>query len=251
MQPKTMRWANRAKNSGQEKRKKGTSTRLSSDSLVTLFIIALTLMTGCKQSDSGANPVAIERTCVANSVDALRLLPNLPACSVEDSTCQDACLAGDAASCLSRAYAVQKNSSARTEAVLLYHRGCLLGSANACTNYAASIWARPHSREQLACARKTFEKACQAKEPFACGMVGRVILEDAKTPDQFKEGRRYLEKACNEFNGFPCRVLAKHLESGKLGDYEPILIRDLLQRACAGGDPDGCGEPKTASETFR
>jgi hypothetical protein len=35
-----------------------------------------------------------------------------------------------------------------------------------------------------------------------------------------------------------------------LGDYDPKIIRTLLKRACVGGDPDGCGEPPTAAETF-
>jgi TPR repeat protein len=148
------------------------------------------------------------------------------------------------------AYAAEKDPQNAAEAVRLYQRACLLGEANACTNYAASIWANDPSDEQLTCARRTFEKACAAKEPFACGMVGRIMFASA-TPPQFAEVRRYLEAACDEVNGFPCRVLAKHLESGKLGEYQPGLIRSLLARACAAGDPDACGEPATASETFR
>jgi TPR repeat protein len=136
------------------------------------------------------------------------------------------------------------------EAAHLFERACTLGAANGCTNYAARIWANEHSEEQLACARRTFEKACAAREPFACGMVGRLMLEST-TPPPFAQGRKYLEDACNDLGGFPCRVLAKHLESGHLGDYSPELIRILLSRACAGGDPDACGDPKTASETFR
>ncbi len=80
-------------------------------------------------------------------------------------------------------------------------------------------------------------------------MVGRVMLE-SMTPPRFAEGRKYLEAACNDVGGFPCRVLAKHLESGELGSYPPGRIRSLLSQACEGGDPDACGGPATASETF-
>jgi TPR repeat protein len=217
-----------------------------------VFLALIGVVSGCNHPDSASetNPVSIGQICIANSIGALRILPKLPSCTAEDSSCRDACLSGDAASCLSSAYAVQKKSSTENEAVQLFHRSCILGSANGCTNYAANIWANPHTDAQLACARRTFEKACQAKEAFACGMVGRIMLEGSTTPDQAKEGRRYLEAACDELEGFPCRVLARHLESGKLGDYDPKLIRTLLQRACTGGDPDGCGEPKTAAETF-
>jgi TPR repeat protein len=147
------------------------------------------------------------------------------------------------------AYAAEKDPATAKEAVRLYRRGCLLGAANACTNYAAGVWAGEHSDDQLACARRTFEKACAAKEPFACGMVGRLMLEST-APPPYAEARRYLEAACDEVGGFPCRVLARHLESGKLGAFRPGLIRTLLTRACASGDPDACGEPGTAEETF-
>ena len=80
-------------------------------------------------------------------------------------------------------------------------------------------------------------------------MVGRILLEST-TPPSFAEGRKYLQQACDDLGGFPCRVLAKHLESGKLGHYDPGVIRTLLTRACAGGDPDACGEPATAAATF-
>ena len=80
-------------------------------------------------------------------------------------------------------------------------------------------------------------------------MVGRLMIENT-TPPAFTEGRKYLEQACDKVEGFPCRVLAKHLESGKLGDYDPKLIPTLLARACRGRDPDACGEHATAAETF-
>jgi hypothetical protein len=81
-------------------------------------------------------------------------------------------------------------------------------------------------------------------------MIGRLMLEDT-TPPPFAEGRKYLEAACDDVGGFPCRVLAMHLESGKLGDYRPELVHTLLARACEGGDANACGEPATALGTFQ
>lgn len=162
--------------------------------------------------------------------------------------CRVSCFAGNAGSCLGLAYESQKNPKKAVETMQFFRRACLLGAANACTNYAATIWAGTHTDAQLVCARRTFEKACAANEPFACGMVGRLMIEE--TPPRFAEGRRYLEAACDRVGGFPCRVLAKHLESGKAGSYKPELIRTLLARACADGDPDACGEHATAAETF-
>lgn len=204
---------------------------------------------GCKQAASSAGPAHVEEACVAESVGTLRLLPTISPCGRGDWLCRAKCGAGSASSCLALAYAADEDPKRAGEAMPLYRRSCLLGAANACTNYAASVWAREHTDDQLACAQRTFEKACSAKEPFACGMVGRLMLESTP-PAPAAEARKYLEGACDEVGGFSCRVLAKHLESGELGDYRPGLIRSLLTKACAGGDPDACGEPATAAATF-
>lgn len=82
-------------------------------------------------------------------------------------------------------------------------------------------------------------------------MVGRVRMDRAKSPEDFAAARRFLEAACANVGGFPCRVLAKHLEADELGPYEPGSIESLLERACEGGDPDGCDPSATAAETFR
>jgi len=218
--------------------------------VVAVAVVSAGALAGsCERAKSGPDSVSVERACVADSVSTLHLLRNVRSCSAGDWVCPGKCFAGHAASCLAMAYAAERGSTTREEAVRLYKRACVLGAANGCINYAATIWAREHSDDELACARRTFEKACAAKEPFACGMVGRLMLEST-SPPPYAKGRRYLEAACDELGGFPCRVLAKHLESGKLGDYRPELIWTLLARACAGGDPDACGDPATASETF-
>lgn len=208
--------------------------------------LAVLLLAGCGQGGT-QDAVPLEQRCLGDTVGTLRLLETVPSCNAGDLLCRMKCLAGDAGSCLGMAYTAEKNRD--TEAGSLYHRSCTLGAANACTNYAAHVWAGEHSDQQLACARRTFEKACAAKEPYACGMVGRLML-GATAPVPYEEGRRYLEASCETLGGFPCRVLARYLESGKLGTYPPERIRALLARACSGGDTNACGNPKSAAETF-
>jgi TPR repeat protein len=210
-----------------------------------VFAVAVCLLAGCGQGGT-QDAVPLEQRCLVDAVGTLRL-GTVPSCNAGDLLCRVKCLVGDAGSCLGMAYTAEKNRD--TGAVSFYHRSCILGAANACTNYAAHVWAGEHSDEQLACARRTFEKACAAKEPYACGMVGRLMLE-ATAPVPYEEGRRYLEAACETFGGFPCRVLARHLESGKLGTYPPERVRTLLTRACSGSDTNACGNPKNAAETF-
>jgi TPR repeat protein len=156
---------------------------------------------------------------------------------------------GSASACLGLAYASDKDKGPTEGVRNLYRRACVLGDANGCTNYAASVWTGKASKEEEACARRTFEKACAVKEQFACGMVGRVMLESDGAPD-IAEARHYLQSACDRIGGFSCRVLAKHLESGKLGPHDPTSTPTLLERACDGGDVYACGSHATAQETF-
>lgn len=214
-----------------------------------LIAWAAIVLVGCSQSRTSADASAGETSCIVDSLGDLHLLHSVPTCGTGDWLCRARCQLGEGAFCLGLAYSAGSDAKAESEAQGLYRRACILGEANACTNHAAFIWLEESSDEQSACARRLFEEACSVGESFACGMVGRVMLESRKNP-LYVEGRRYLEKACDEVGGFSCRVLAKNLESGKLGEYRPGLILDLLRRACAGGDPDACGTHETASETF-
>jgi hypothetical protein len=134
-------------------------------------VSVLLIVNGCSKSRRN---VDVRTDCIADSIGALQLTPSLPSCATDTWVCRVKCISGSSASCLALGYEVQKNPGKEDEAVRLYRRACLLGAANGCTNYAASIWARPHTDSDLACARRTFEKACSAEEPFACGMVGRL-----------------------------------------------------------------------------
>jgi hypothetical protein len=126
---------------------------------------------------------------------------------------------------------------------LTAQRGNWCVARNASTVMAARAWCAH-------CTRRIFAKSCAVKEKFACGMVGRMLYESAKTPDDYARVRANLEQSCTAVKGFPCRVLAKYLEDGKLGIYEPGQIFELLARACEGGDKNACGSPATANETF-
>jgi hypothetical protein len=72
----------------------------------------------------------------------------------------------------------------------------------------------------------------------------------AAPPDDVRRVGEYLEGKCEQVEGFPCRILAKHLEAGDLGPFDAGRIRELLRRACDGGDPDACGAPATVAGTF-
>jgi hypothetical protein len=63
----------------------------------------------------------------------------------------------------------------------MFGKACRLGLAIACTNHAAGTWASNHTEDELACAQRTFSKACDVAERFACGMPGRLAFESCRT----------------------------------------------------------------------
>lgn len=212
---------------------------------------AIALSCACRRD---AVAVKAPAACPADSVAVLELQSSVANCAADEPRCQIDCEAGHPAACLARAYAIDRlaahaDDPKGREARALYRRACELGSANGCTNYAASLWAGRHTSEELACAVRTFEKSCAVREPFACGMAGRLLLEDTEPP-RVEEGRKILQGSCDGIGGFPCRVLAKHYEEGTFGTYPTDLVPRLLDQACKGGDPDGCGKPATAAGTF-
>ncbi len=231
-----------------------------------LLLVAGCLASGCERVERQADEPSAELegrgssrpvpdraapVCLADTLGALRLehVPR-PGCTAADLACRDACFKGDASSCYERAIQIEHgDSSAKSQAVFLFHRACKLGHASGCTNYAAHIWGDSGRAAELPCAQRIFEETCRAKDTFGCGMLGRMLVDSGR-PDDVTRGESVLENSCDELRGFVCRALALELESGKLGEYGAARIEFLLDRACAGGDPDACGKPASASETF-
>lgn len=176
--------------------------------------------------------------CVADRVTALSLEPeDRSDCTTGDDACKVDCAAGNASACFFRATKLQSIPERLEETVQLFSRACEHGLAIACTNHGATIWMRDGN---TSCARRVFDKACAVNEPFACGMIGRLMLTTAQDPTQVAAARTYLEGICEKLAGPPCKMLANHLESGELGQFDQTQILPLLKRACEGGDPTAC-----------
>ena len=211
----------------------------------------LALSAACKNRTERAKEDVRARTgCVIDWAAELALEWEHPdGCELDDLQCRDACFAGDAPSCVERGYRVQQVKGRDEEATLLFLRGCEYGHASGCTNYAAALWASSEVDQVRECARRIFDATCKARDPFGCGMLGRMMLEAAEEPGEIALGRRVLEDGCKDLGGFACRALALHLESGKLGPADPKRVKELLARACDTGDEDACDHDK-ADETF-
>jgi len=192
--------------------------------------------------------------CIADILGELEIDAVRPAACPEEGDqglCARACDGGDAVACYLRAGVLEDKPATADQSTEVYRRSCAFGLAIGCTNYAADLWGADDPAGWK-CAERVFEKACQADEPWGCGMFGRMIIDaDGAGPGERKRGRAILERACDELGSFPCRALALELETGRIGPTKRGLIPKLLARACKTGDRDGCGGPKSAAATFR
>lgn len=199
-------------------------------------------LAACSSSKPLPSPAPTAKpACLADKLGALEAPQGAhdTAC-LEDDTCEAKCTAGSADACMLRAYAAQKGGE---DSQSLYARACTLGLAIGCTNYGAGLWlasGRPMPANEI-CARKLFEKACEVREPWGCGMIGRMMAWNARTPREREAARSHFDAACNVFGGATCMMYAMHLEAGHLGPAKPETVRALLFRACETGEQDACG----------
>ena len=196
--------------------------------------VLVLVLAGCATSKGASGGGA----CLADRLGALDATwKERGGCAAEPDECRRSCENGDVSSCMTGAPLLEKHATA------MFERACELGAAKGCTGYANGL----RASGETGCAAEVFKKACAAADGEACGMLGRVLIEDLQ---RYDEGRQSLESACTKVKGFSCRVLALHLESGKLGEYPTWRVAELLGQACAGGDVKGCGSPPDATGTF-
>jgi uncharacterized protein len=205
-------------------------------------------MAGCERAEprlaSSAQP------CLADSMrDMTPHWTTHPECELDEETCRKACRDGDRSSCFHLGIFVERTKTRGSEARALYKRACELGLSLGCVNYGAGMWLESNTLESNECARRIFALACDAADTMGCAMVGRLMIEQG-TAQSRAQARGYLEEKCKVMKGPPCRMLAWYLERGDLGDYPPARLRELMTRACEGGDVQACREWKRVDDTF-
>ena len=187
-------------------------------------------------------------TCLVDDLGPLRAdWRERTDCTTTDDICAAQCLVGDGDACLNRALAFQAKSDT-SHATAMFERGCRLGLALACTNWAASTWGRKSQQATLGCTTRVFDRACSAGDVWACTMVARNQIEFSRTPFDIALGSARLIRECAAVAGPPCRMLAVYLENGWIGDRTDALSRRLLRKACDGGDELACGDHARATD---
>lgn len=215
--------------------------------------VALALALGCAgtaPSQPPARPSLPSPACFADAIGSLAApWQPRPGCDPEDAACRDACRAGEPNACFDRAIRLQHQDPNDPEVEQLFLAACKGGLAIGCTNWAAERWVVGR-RTPWRCLYRVFEKSCGVGEPFGCGMMGRLLVEDGNADEDRARAQKILQQACDRYAGGSCRMLAWYIEQGRFGPPDKTRVDDLMKRACDGGDSAACGDHATAEETF-
>jgi hypothetical protein len=132
-------------------------------------------------------------TCPADLMPAADGPPNfsIERCSALTDQCLERCRAGDANDCYATALVLQKvKTGPLSEALFL--RACALGVVSGCTNRAAAM----DSGDGSSCAIRTFQLACDRKDPWACTMTAFHLIRGIGVDRDLDRARKALTHSC-------------------------------------------------------
>jgi hypothetical protein len=123
----------------------------------------------------------------------------------------------------------------RGQARSLYRRACEGGNVRGCGNLGELLLADGATAE----AQGLLTRACDAGKGRACLVLGRAHLSGTLQPGPAGIARGLFERGCNAGEAGSCIALADLLErSAASGDT--ARATEVLEKACAGGDEEGC-----------
>jgi TPR repeat protein len=112
-------------------------------------------------------------------------------CIENPKKCVDGCKAGNANDCFAMALAVEPIRGQTRLADRLFYRACSLGVVSACSNRASSMAA-----EESACQVRTYEKACNRSDPWACLTLGMYLARGMGVERDLPRARKLITESC-------------------------------------------------------
>jgi hypothetical protein len=112
-------------------------------------------------------------------------------CVQNPKKCVEGCKAGVGNDCFSMALAVEPMRGHTKLADRLFYRACSLGIVSACSNRASSM-----SSEESVCQVRTYEKACNRSDPWACLTLGMYLARGMGVERDLPRARRLITESC-------------------------------------------------------
>ena len=133
--------------------------------------------------------------------------------------------------------------STQQEGRRLMSKACSDGLIEACIDLAQFLEENdPHAS---ALRRRVSRIACDHGDRHGCEMLGFLMVETAKTPNEYKQASEKLYFACQVHRPRACTKLADMLLLGQFGKTSPARARILLDGACRRGHEPACERLRT------
>lgn len=146
----------------------------------------------------------------------------LESCTLNPQQCLTQCGSDRGDMCYVLAYSMQKNGAPDQAYEALYQRSCKLGVISGCTNHAAGLTTeKPHDKTVLQCAARTYDRACELDDPWACTMSALHLTRGLGVSKNLPLALKKLSKSCKFGADDPACSYAKSLQK----EIEPTLAR--------------------------
>jgi hypothetical protein len=117
-------------------------------------------------------------------------------CQGKAAWCAERCFATDATACYSLALVLQ-DAKHEDASEPLFYRACTQGVTSGCTNRAARMLVLAEDDPSTAaCAARTFERACDRSDPWACTMHAHDLLRAPNAEQKLGRIREALARGC-------------------------------------------------------
>jgi TPR repeat protein len=131
---------------------------------------------------------------------------SLDRCTSSVEQCLDRCRANDASDCYAAAIVLQRAKDGPVPQAL-FLKACTLGLVSGCTNRAASM----DSGDDISCSMRTYQLACDRRDPWACTMTGFHLARGVGVAKHIERARKALAGACRFGDGDDACLAAKQL----------------------------------------
>jgi hypothetical protein len=112
-------------------------------------------------------------------------------CVADPKKCLDGCKANNANDCFAMALAVEPLRGSTKLADRLFFKACSLGVVSACSNRASSM-----SSDESVCQVRTYEKACNRKDAWACLTLGMYLARGMGVDRDLPRARQLITESC-------------------------------------------------------
>ncbi len=112
-------------------------------------------------------------------------------CVTDPKKCAEGCKSGNANDCFAMALAIEPMRGQTKLADRLFYRACSLGVVSACSNRASSM-----SADESACQVRTYEKACNRRDAWACLTLGMYLARGMGVTRDLPRARKLITESC-------------------------------------------------------